>query len=132
MRLPVDYLPPLPLYPGLVENTMADGQKLGGHAPSDMQPIKQPLYFQPFCGVAGSRPDNQTATLLPGLDVPALAPYCSLCLWFTGDNGRLVHVPRLVLECGCRLITSLIPPNSSLLFRPQWITVGWCWNAVAG
>jgi len=32
-RLPVDYLPPLPLYPGLVESEMADGQKLGGQGP---------------------------------------------------------------------------------------------------
>jgi len=125
MRLPVDYLPPLPLYPGLVENTMADGQKLGGHAPSDMQPIKQPFYFQPSCGVAESRPDNQTATLLPGLDVPASACFLlPTAFHIAVDKGRLLLVLRLVLERGCRLLTSLIPPNSSLLFRPQGITAG--------
>jgi len=53
----------------------------GARAPSDMQPIKQPFYFQPSCGVAGSRPDNQWQPCFRGqMGRLLLALYSSL--WF--------------------------------------------------
>jgi len=82
---------------------MADGQKLGGHAPSDMQPIKQPFYFQPSCGVAESRPDNQTATLFPGQMYLLLFAF---------------H--------------SLLPFRAQWITADWCMFPGWCWCSVAG
>jgi len=71
-----------------------------------MQPIKQPCNFQPSCGVAESRQDNQTATLFPGMDGSALAhaPLLSRPSWITAGCCMFSA------GAGARLPVDYLPP----------------------